>query len=150
MRCKGGPYDFLKIYSGSLIKLGEIKNPYLMMNRLFCHLDHHYSPSQTLDVLQVIDVPRKTCCPELRTSSRQSVIRTVSKGSISSSHRVLYPFSTESKIIGIFLMATSCFCFIWSLCSWLFSHWLLQIQVSTSLVSAVFYSLKFKFIPVKF
>lgn len=94
---------------------------------------------QTLDVFQVVDVPHKTCCPELSTGSRQSLIRTVSRGSIFSSHQALYPFLTESKIVGILFMATSHFCLIWSLCSWLFSHWLPQTQVYTSLVYAGFF-----------
>lgn len=128
------------LYTGCSVKQGEVKNPYLKGNRPFYCLAHHPSPPQTLNVLQVADGPHKTCCPELSTGSRQTLIRTVPRGSLSSSIWTLYPFLTEPKIVGIFLMATSHFCFIRSLCSWLFSHWLPQTWVSTSLVYTFFIS----------
>lgn len=108
---------------------------------------HHRSPPQTLDGLQVADVPYKTRCPELSTDSRQGLIGTVSRGIISSSHLNTLSLLTEPKIVGVCLTATSRFCVIRSLCPRWFSYWLLKTQISTSFV-CTFYILKSKFISV--
>lgn len=76
----------------------KLKSHLQRWSRPCYHFPHHYSPPQTLDVLQVVNVPHKTCCPEPSTDSRQSLInKAVSERCISSSHLNTLSFLTELK-----------------------------------------------------
>lgn len=116
----------------------------------FYHLAHHHSPHQTLDVLQVAGVPRKTYCPELSLGSRQSLIRTVSRGSIS---------SRDLNTLSLFNRAQN-FWYNFNGHITLFRDMKLMLTIIFTLIAVnttihqlglySFYILKSKFIPVNF
>ena len=136
------------LYPGSWPSREKFKYPPQSGSGLFYCLTHHHSPPQALHVPQAVGVPHKTCCPELSTDPGQR-----DSGCVYQVHPFQPPertlSSTEPKVVGMLLLAISCFRCIWSLCSWLFFTLTAANTISTSLVH-LFYILKPKCTPINF